>query len=198
MSRQAVWTSTRYWVRLAVLLAAGVLLPVVVHLINGVAGRTLLPIHIPTLLAGFLLGPAAGVIVGVLSPLLNFVLVGMPPLSPPLLPVVTMELVAYGLISGILTGQRWGWLAAGTPAKPGAAPTLPSYAGIVERLLITQVTGRVVLGLALAVVAPAVGWPFRPYAYVSGALATGWPGVVVQLLVVPVLIQALLRSATRR
>ena len=54
-------------------LALAVLLPVGFHML-GVAGRIFLPMHIPVLLAGFLVGPYCGLIVGLIAPGLSFLL----------------------------------------------------------------------------------------------------------------------------
>ncbi|WDU82887.1 ECF transporter S component [Caloramator sp. Dgby_cultured_2] len=57
--------------------------------------------HIPVLLAGFILGSKYGLMIGFICPLLNSVLTGMPPLFPVALGMA-FELATYGFISGYL------------------------------------------------------------------------------------------------
>ena len=53
----------------ALLIALGLLMPQVFHMIGGQqAGGMFLPMHIPVLMAGLLLGPAYGTAVGVVTP----------------------------------------------------------------------------------------------------------------------------------
>ena len=55
--------------------------------------------HIPVLLAGFLVGPVSGIVVGLLAPLLSHLLTGMPPTYA--VPLMSLELPIYGLIAGL-------------------------------------------------------------------------------------------------
>ena len=89
----------------ALLIALGLLMPQVFHMIGGQqAGGMFLPMHIPVLMAGLLLGPAYGTAVGVVTPLLSFLISGMPPLAK--LPFMVIELAAYGFASGLSCCRR--------------------------------------------------------------------------------------------
>ena len=63
---------------------SAVALPQLVHLLGGsmgvgtALGEMLLPMHLPIILAGLLIGPYAAGIAGLLSPLVSFALTGMP------------------------------------------------------------------------------------------------------------------------
>ena len=60
-------------------LALGILLPQVAHLIAGPSlGQVLLPMHIPVLLGGFVLGPWFGCFLGAATPLISSLITGMP------------------------------------------------------------------------------------------------------------------------
>ena len=64
------------------LVAVGVLLPQVFHIFgSSAAGMVFLPMHIPVLIGGLLLGPMSGLCIGVAAPLISFGITGMPPLS---------------------------------------------------------------------------------------------------------------------
>ncbi|RKY70366.1 MAG: ECF transporter S component, partial [Candidatus Latescibacterota bacterium] len=45
----------------------------------GIAGKVFLPMHFPVIVAGLLFGPFSGLLVGLFSPVLSFLLTGMPP-----------------------------------------------------------------------------------------------------------------------
>ena len=57
--------------------------------------------HIPVLIAGFVCGGPYGLVVGFVTPILNSVISGMPPMFPYAV-VMSFELAAYGLMTGLL------------------------------------------------------------------------------------------------
>ena len=63
------------------------------------AGRLFLPMHLPVLFGGFILGPVHGLLIGAVSPLINSILTGMPMLDR--MPFMMAELAAYGFVSGL-------------------------------------------------------------------------------------------------
>ena len=90
--------------------ALGIVLPMAFHALPG-AGNVWLPMHIPVMICGLVAGPVAGAATGVLAPVLSSLLTGMP--AAPILPSMACELVAYGLVSGLLARfVRTGRLAA--------------------------------------------------------------------------------------
>ena len=151
----------------AVLIAAGVLLPMVFHA-AGAAGSIFLPMHIPVLISGLLLGPAAGSLVGILTPVCSALLTGMPPLFPAL-PVIIPELAVYGGVSG----------------------TLRRHCGLFPALIAAMLTGRLVAGMMVWLLSLFVALPWAPWAYLAAMVAKGIPGMIVQLLFVPLLVKRL-------
>jgi len=148
------------------LLAIGLLLPMVFHAVFGEAGgRTLLPMHYAVLLGGLLLGPVAGAFLGIATPLLSTAMTGMPPVA--ILPPMVVELAVYGLVAG-LAHRRW-----------KLAP--------VWSLMIAMIAGRVCLGLAVALLGPSIGLTATPVAYVVTSVVTGLPGIAAQLVAIPLL-----------
>ncbi len=144
------------------LIAIGVLLPQVFHLIGGQAsGGIFLPMHIPVLIAGLLLGPLPGGIIGILTPLLSFAATGMPPAAK--LPFMLFELAAYGIVSGLLSGRCNLYLA----------------------LLIAQAAGRLVNALCLLAAMRLFHLNVPPVISVWTAIVTGIPGIVIQLVLIP-------------
>jgi len=152
----------------AQLLALGVLFPLAFHQF-GIAGRIFLPMHIPVLIAGFLVGPASGALVGALSPFLSSLLTGMPPL--PLTILMIPELLTYGLLAGLLYQKlRLNlWLS----------------------LLGAMMGGRTVWMLMACLISPVLGIRVRPLPLALAALATGWPGMIIQIIFIPPLVEKL-------
>ncbi|MGI6604999.1 MAG: ECF transporter S component [bacterium] len=155
------------------LVAMAVTLPLAAHVIK-VGGPVLLPMHIPIFLAGLLLSPGLAVLVGVLSPIVSFLLTGMPPLSPPMLPLMVVELATYALALSLLTRH--------------------GITNIWVSLPVTMVLGRVSLGLAAAVIGPLFNFHVNPVIYVYGAFIQGLPGLALQLISIP-LVAAYLKRA---
>ena len=153
-------------------IALGVLLPMIFHM-TGFGGPIILPMHIPVLLAGFYLGGLYGLFVGFLTPLLSHFVTGMPPLSPvPMLIIMMFELSAYGFIAGILfTKTR----------------------RIFSSLIASMVGGRIVAGgvVWLLVNLFEFGQLGAPIVFISGAVVTGLPGIVLQLFLIPILVAKL-------
>lgn len=156
--------------------ALGLVLPMAFHAV-GFGGPVFLPMHIPVLLAGLLLGPVSGLAVGLLAPTVSHLLTGMPPLSPPVLPLMIVELAAYGSVSGGLARRFQGRV------------LLPLAGALVA--------GRIALGLTAAVGYGFFGLEAPPLTYVAGAVITGLPGLALQVVLVPLLVRALARLQGR-
>jgi len=147
------------------LLATGVIFPFIFHQF-GIAGRIFLPMHVPVFLAGLILGPWAGLLVGALSPGLSAVMTGMPPAA--LAIPMTPELAIYGLVSGLLfRGTR---------------------TSLYISLLGAMILGRMVWIPMAIFIAPLLGFADRTLTVALAAQAVGWPGIVIQLLFVPPLV----------
>jgi hypothetical protein len=95
------------------LVLGNVLLPWALHRIPD-GGRSFLPILFFTLVAGWRFGARAGVLTGLLSPLANHLLTGMPPAA--LLQGLVLQSVLLGLLAGWACSRR---------------PTLPALAALV-------------------------------------------------------------------
>lgn len=143
-------------------------------------GNMLCPMHLPVLLAGFLCGPWWGALVGAVAPVYRFFLFGMPPIFPTGF-AMCFELAGYGLVSG--------WLYRRLPEKRGSV-----YAALVAAM----VSGRVVWGLVMKMVATAGTDGFTWAMFLSGALLNAIPGIVLQLVLIPVLVLALRKTGILR
>jgi len=97
-------SNTKKLVYASLFLAAGILIPQIFHLTGGpTSGGTFLPMHIPVLIGGFLLGGLYGSLIGLLAPVLSFIITGMPPAER--LPFMVVELVSYGFFCGFLSSK---------------------------------------------------------------------------------------------
>jgi hypothetical protein len=76
-----------------------VFLPVLAHL-TGAPVRILLPMHWAVILAGLIYGWRGGAISGLLAPIVSYMISGFP--LPGILMQMTIELFAYGFITGLL------------------------------------------------------------------------------------------------
>ena len=150
-------------------IALGVIIPYFAGHAFGVPGVVLLPMHIPVLMAGLLLGWRYGVLVGVLAPILSSLLTGMP--APwPNLPMLGSELIAFGFFTGMLRKKF----------------KLPLDISLVSSMVLGRIVGAGVLALVLA---PPNFQVFQ--GMVIGNLITGLPGIVIQLALIPVLVRVL-------
>ena len=159
----------------ALCVALGLVVPQVFHLIPFVGnvpnlGGVFLPMHIPVLLCGFLCGWRYGAACGAMVPLLSSLVTGMPALWPQGVSMV-FELAVYGLVTGLL--------------YRGLGK------GIYPALIGAMLAGRVVSGVAKAVLFGLAGKSFGLAAFISGAFTVAAPGILVQLVVIPVLVAAL-------
>lgn len=137
----------------------------------GLGGRVFLPMHFPALLAGFLVGPVSGLTVGLLAPILSYLLTGMPPSYAVLL--MSLELSIYGLIAGLALVRL--------------------RLNIYVALLSAMVIGRVMFGVGLLLHAQFIELPYDMAYFVSSVIIAGLPGIAVQLAVIPILVAGIKR-----
>lgn len=150
-------------------IACGILLPMIFHSF-GMAGIIFLPMHIPVLVAGLLLGKKLGFIIGVITPLLSSLLTGMPPFLPNAI-MMTIELGLYGSVIGYLHKRK--------------------QCSVFTSLVGAMVAGRCALVVVLILFGEFLGIKLSPFVYMAGVLAQGLPGIVVQLIFIPLLAKEL-------
>ncbi|MCI8553874.1 MAG: ECF transporter S component [Clostridiales bacterium] len=169
----------------ALLIALGILTPQVFHMIGGQqAGGWFLPMHLPVLMAGLLLGPAYGAAVGAVTPPLSFLLSGMPPLVR--LPFMLIELTVYGFASGLLRSRLL------PKIIRSATPCL------LFSLLAAQAAGRVMNAVSLLIAGDLLHLSSLGVAAAWSSLVSGLPGVVLQWLAVPLLVRAIEKGESFR
>lgn len=160
---------TREIVLGGLLLASGILLPMVFHMF-GTTGPVALPMHIPVLIGGFLLSPILALTLGIITPIISGLLTGMPVMFPMSI-IMACELGTYGLVASLAT------------RKLKLTPILA--------LIISMIFGRISAALSVAVLVQLFGIKMKPIVYIKGAIITGIPGIIIQLIIIPSLIYAI-------
>lgn len=133
-------------------------------------GNMLCPMHIPILLCGFICGGPWGLIVGFLAPLLRSVTLGMPPLFPKAF-AMAFELAVYGFVSG--------WLYRILPKKK-----IYIYVSLIEAML----AGRAVWGIVQFCCMGLNSTKFGFDQFWAGAVANALPGIILQIVLIPVIV----------
>ena len=157
------------------IVALAFLLPQFVHLVLGQAGgMQWLPMYLPVLLGGCLLGTWWGLGVGIASPLISFAITSAMGNAMPAaarLPFMAAELAVFASVSGLFSRKisENGWMA--FPA-----------------VLLAAVCGRAFF-LLLAVLFQGIA-PFSP-ALVWSQIQTGFVGLILQAVVVPFAVMGL-------
>ncbi|MBN1459527.1 MAG: ECF transporter S component [Armatimonadetes bacterium] len=206
-SRERGRVSTGTLTGTALLLALGVVLPIVFHAIP-LGGRIFLPMHLPTFIAGLVLGPTAGLVVGAGSPVASALLTGRPTVLY-MVPMV-FELATYGVVAGLLR-RKFGAMFRGRTAgavlqtplstvgsggeaqEPAQSAFGSAFAAIPLALLCAMLAGRLVW-IAVAVwLAPVIGLTARTPVMAFAAVGAGWIGMVIQIALIPPIVRAIER-----
>lgn len=147
--------------------AAALLLPLLFHLVH--LGRIFMPMYLPLVALGFFVRPLPAAVTALIVPLLSGALTGMPPFYPPVAICMAVELATMAALIAAAV-QHWPraneWLVLAPVLLLGRA----LYVGLVYLI-------------SLAVELPA--------AFMAGlSLLSGWPGIILMLVVLPPLARA--------
>lgn len=152
-------------------IACGLALPMAFHMFN-MGGPVFLPMHIPVLITGYFLGTMYGAAIGIVTPIISGLLTGMPPLIP-VMPIMVFELCGYGLFTGLIFYKT---------------------NNIYLSLISAMVAGRLLAIVGALVVSLTLAPKVNPIAYVVGGLFTAIPGMIIQLIFIPMLIKLLFKN----
>lgn len=133
-------------------------------------GSALCPMHLPVFLAGYLCGPWWAALVGLIAPFLRHLLFSMPPLLTAI--AMSFELCTYGAVSGWLYRRL-----------------SKSIWGIYGSLITAMLAGRVLWGIIRVLLTGVSGESFTWGLFLAGAFTTAIPGIVLQLILIPVLVR---------
>lgn len=163
----------------AMFLAIGLLLPFLTGQLKTI-GSMLLPMHIPVLLCGLICGWQYGAAVGAILPLLRNLLFGMPPMPGAI--SMAFELCTYGLVIGLMYGlSKW-----------------KCIISLYRSMIVAMLTGRAVWGIAQYIILGIKGGSFGFEAFMAGAFLNAIPGIILQLIFIPVMMVALDRTGLVR
>lgn len=160
----------------AMFMALGLVLPFMTGQIPQI-GSMLLPMHLPVLLCGLICGWQYGAAVGFVLPLLRFALFGMPPIFPTGI-AMAFELAAYGLLAGLLYNRaKW-----------------RCVVSLYRCLIAAMIGGRLVWGVVRVLLTGVAGNAFTWQMFMAGAFLNAIPGIILQLIAIPVVMVALDRT----
>lgn len=151
---------------------------------NPSLGNMLCLMHIPVMLCGFLCGASYGLSVGFIAPLLRTLTIAMPPLMTAI--PMAFELATYGAVTGMIY-------------KIASKRSQKSLTNIYISLVSAMIFGRVAGG--------AVKWAllgfnyinsFSAKAFLSAYILTAWPGIIIQIVFVPIIVMALKKNGVLR
>jgi len=163
----------------AILLSIGYFLPFLTIQIKEI-GQALSPMHLPVLIAGFILGPIYGGALGLILPLTRSLIFGMPILYPSAI-AMAFELLTYGLVSGLLF-------------KLFKRVKLNLILNVFISLIVAMIIGRFVYMIAMIIIGI---YPFSITAFklmFTATVINSIPGIIVQLILIPSLVVVLFKT----
>ena len=153
----------------AMFLGLSIILPFIT-MNNPSLGNMFCLMHFPVLLCGFICGWKYGLTIGLVAPILRFVIAGMPPIYPTAL-AMSAELGAYGAISGIMYN---------------VLPKKKLFVYI--SLIISIIIGKLVWGITMFGL---LGFTFSKFG-ISAFFVQGFinavPGLILQIILIPIII----------
>lgn len=160
----------------AMFLAIGMILPFFTGQIPQI-GSMLLPMHLPVFLCALICGWKYGAVMAFILPLFRSAIFTMPPMYPVAV-AMAFELATYALVAGLLYERsRWQCVKA-----------------LYKCIIIAMLAGRAVWGVAMLILLGIKGNQFTFQAFLSGAFINAIPGIVIQLILIPVIMVALDRA----
>ena len=167
--------NTRKLVISAMMLSLALVLPFFTGQIPEI-GNMLLPMHLPVLLAGFVVGGPSAMMVGAVAPILRSIIWGMPPMFPKAVGMA-FELATYGLVSGLVY-----------------AKSKKDTKSIFISLVTAMLAGRVVWGVVTWFLFGMTGKSFTAAIFIAEAFVNAIPGIILQLILVPLLVTAIKKA----
>ena len=133
----------------------------------------LLPMHLPVLIAGFVLGAPWGLAIGIIVPVLRSLLFSMPQMFPTAV-AMSFELAAYGFFAGLFY-------------KLLPKRNIFIYVSLTLAMLLGRGVWGGVSWLLYGLKDAAFTWQI----FVAGAFINAIPGIILQIVLIPVIIMGL-------
>ncbi len=170
---------TRNIVLSGLLIAVGI---VVVTVLKNFGGqpllRTLSPMHFPVMLAGLVIGPVEGLVVGVMTPALSYLINQLPPNGPL---AMMAELGTYGLVTGLMMKML---------------KSQKGYAKIYIALITAMILGRIVGGIVTGFILNQGNYSVSMW--ISAYFVATAPAIVTDLILLPIIVKALQKAGLAR
>ena len=160
----------------AMFLSLGIVLPMIFGQVSQI-GSMLLPMHIPVFLCAFICGWEYSVPMSFILPLLRTVLFSRPKMYPDAI-AIAFELAVYALVAGIIFGVF----------------SKKDLKAVYVSMLSAMILGRVVRILVQMALLGVKGEIFTLGAVFSSVVITGIPGIILQLIAVPLILFILKRN----
>ena len=173
MTKQAQRTKTL--VLAGLFLALGVALPSLTGSIKEI-GDSLLPLHLVVMLCGVICGWQYAATIGAVLPFLRAAFFSMPPFYPNAV-WMSLELITYGFVIGFLFSLRKRY----------------SRVWLLVCLVCSMLAGRVVWGIAKAILLGVANKPFGLEAFLVGGFVDAVPGIILQFILVPLIAELAFR-----
>lgn len=164
----------------ALFMSIGLVLPFLTGQIPQV-GNLLLPMHLPVFLCAFICGWQYGASVGFIVPLLRSCIFGMPVLYPNAV-AMAAELAVYGFVAGFLYKRK------------NERNVQAVYWALIPAMLL----GRVAWGVVQIILLGISGSSFTWKMFMAGAFMNAIPGIVLQLVLIPVIMSVLHKAGKLR
>ena len=162
----------------AIFLTLGFVLPMLTGQIP-VIGKILLPMHIPVLLCSLICDWKYGAAIGFILPISRSVLFSVPVMYPTAI-AVAFKMTVYGIIPYLLYKR--------SDSKK------KSIGSLYFALFTAMISGRIVRCLFEIILLGLQGKTFVAEAFFTGVILNGIPGIVIQLIVVPIVVIAIEKS----
>ncbi len=162
----------------AMFIAIAILLPLLTANIDNY-GKMLCPMHIPILICGAVCGWQWGMAAGFISPLLRSLLLQAPVMFPNAVSMA-FELAAYGAVIGIMF-----YILSSRVERLGS---------VYISLTLAMIVGRLTLALARFAMFGMFGEPYSWSVFMTEAIVTAVPAIVLQYAIVPPIVYALGRK----
>ena len=158
----------------AMMIAVGLVLPFVTGQVPEI-GNMLLPMHLPIMMCGLVLGGPWGAAAGLITPIFRSLIFSRPVMYPAAL-AMAPELAVYGLVIGLIY----------------SASRKQNLASIYVALVSAMIAGRLVWGFAMACL---MGFSkFTISYFLTEAVVNAIPGILLQLVIIPALMMILKRA----
>lgn len=173
--RKGTFMKTRSITLTGLMIALGI---VIVTVLKNFGGQPILrlfsPMHFPVMLAGLAIGPLEGLICGVVTPALSYIINQLPPNGPW---AMMAELGVYGLVTGLCM-----------KTLKTENETVKIYISLITAMILGRIVGGLVTGFILN------AGEYSISAWISAYFIGTAPAIISDLILVPIIVRALQRA----